>query len=260
MSPRDPIEELKFSAEKCMKSGKYAEAFFHWTKAIHMAESKKGKKLDTNMFAQRAKCFIQNDQFYFALEDANKVIDIEPNNIMGHLRLAEVYFETGHYTLALPEISKCFTLSQVKAEKDYLLEWQRKCRRDAAKQKMKDEQLPYVGAAIGIVIASLGVVADALAYGSSSYIAHPVLKAIIVIIIAGSCFLVAYLIQRQTINSRKALLEPPIDLFGGGSNDANNINEEPKPEHADTTKITSDRLKTELNGTSSTSSHDKKLD
>ena len=44
-------------------------------------------------------------------------------------------------------------------------------------------QLPYVGAAIGIVIASLGVVADALAYGSASYIAHPVLKALIVIVI-----------------------------------------------------------------------------
>ena len=248
MAPRDPIEELKFSAEKCMKNGKYAEAFFHWTKAIHMAESK--GKLETNMFAQRAKCFIQNDQFYFALEDANKVIAIEPNNIMGHLRLAEVYFETGHYTQALPEISKCFTLSQVKAEKDYLLEWQRKCRRDAAKQKMKDEQLPYVGAAVGIVIASLGVVADALAYGSSSYIAHPVLKAIIVIVIAGSCFLVAYLIQRQTINSRKALLEPPIDFFGGGA--AANSDEQ---QHG----TSNNQVKTELNGTSS-SSHDKKLD
>ena len=225
MAPRDPIEDLKYSAEKCMKDGKYAEAFFHWTKAIHIAESR--GKLETNMFAQRSKCFIQNEQFFFALEDAKKVIELDANNIMGHLRLAEVYFETGHYTLALPEISKCFTLSQVKAEKDYLLEWQRKCRRDAAKQKMKDEQLPYVGAAIGIVIASLGVVADALAYGSHSYIAHPVLKALIVIAIAGSCFIVAYLLQRNTISSRKALLEPPIDLIG---------------DHGD-------RLKAELNGT-----------
>ena len=49
--------------------------------------------------------------------------------------------------ILLNQITSCL---QVKAEKDYLLEWQRKCRRDAAKQKMKDEQLPYVGAAIGI--------------------------------------------------------------------------------------------------------------
>ena len=53
---------------------------------------------------------------------------------------------------ALPVIGKCFTLTQGKTEKDYLLEWQRKCRKDAAKLKIKDEQLPYVGAAIGRVL------------------------------------------------------------------------------------------------------------
>ena len=91
MAPRDPIEDLKFSAEKCMKDGKYAEAFFHWTKAIHIAESR--GKLETNLFTQRAKCFIQNDQFYFALEDAKKVIEMDPNNMMGHLRVIQIIIE-----------------------------------------------------------------------------------------------------------------------------------------------------------------------
>ena len=32
------------------------------------------------------------------------------------------------------------------------------------RQRIREEQLPFVGAAVGIVIASIGVVADALAF------------------------------------------------------------------------------------------------
>ena len=38
------LEDVKTRAENCMKEGKYAEAFFHWTKAIHLV-SDKGKKI-----------------------------------------------------------------------------------------------------------------------------------------------------------------------------------------------------------------------
>lgn len=215
------IEEVKKSAEKCMKEEKYAEAFFHWTKAIHlMPKNSSDSHADlVKIFAQRAKCFMQTEQFYYAKEDANKVLEMDPKNALGHLRLAEVYYETGHFLEALPLIGKCFSLTSGKAEQDYLLEWQKKCRKNAAKQKLKDEQLPFVGAAIGIVIASLGVVADALAYGSSSYVAHPVLKALIVIGIAGTCYLIAVVIRRNTQNNRKSLLLPPIDLLNSGGSE-----------------------------------------
>ena len=223
------VHQVMLSAEKCMKEEKYAEAFFHWTKAIRM-EMPGDATLTTKMYAQRAKCFIQTEQFYYAYEDAKHVLQLDPEYALGHLRMAEVYYETGHFSEALPVIGQCFALTPGKAEKEYLMEWQRKCRRDAAKQKMKDEQLPYVGAAIGIVIASLGVVADALAYGSSSFIAHPVLKALVVMIMAGSCFLMAVLIRRSSVSNRKALLMPPPDLFGAGSSTAGTqLNGSPRP-------------------------------
>ena len=144
--------EVQKSAENCMKNEAYTEAFFHWTKAIHLVEQMGGDQKDqvnSHMFAQRSKCFMQSDQFYYAMEDARKVINLEPSHPMGHLRLAEVYYETGHYLEALPEINRCFQLAPSKLEKDHLLEWQKKCRKNAAKQRMKDQQLPYVGAAIG---------------------------------------------------------------------------------------------------------------
>lgn len=55
---------------------------------------------------------------------------------------------------------------------------------------------------------------DALTYGSGSYIAHPVVKAIIVMLVAGSCYLVALIIRTNAINNRKSLLMSPPDLFG----------------------------------------------
>ncbi len=205
------LTEITSKAEQCMKEEKFAEAFFYWTKAIHMSEQQ--GQLDTQMFAQRAKCFLQSDQFYYAFEDAKKVLQLDPQNALGHLRLAEVYYETGHFLDALPIIGKCFTLTTGKAEKEYLMEWQRKCRKEAARQKLKDEQLPFVGAAVGIVIASLAVVADAMAYGVGSYIAHPVVKAVIVMAVAGACYLIAVFIRRNSINNRKELLLPPPDLL-----------------------------------------------
>ena len=78
------IEEIKFSAEKSMKEEKYAEAFFYWTKAIHMGE--RNGHIDTKMFAQRAKCFIQTEQFHYALQDSKKVLELDPQNALGHLR------------------------------------------------------------------------------------------------------------------------------------------------------------------------------
>ena len=101
--------------------------------------------VETKLYTQRAKCFLQSEQYYYALEDAKKVLEMDPENSLGHLRLAEVYYETEHFVEALPVIGKCFMVTNGRSEKEHLLEWQRKCRKDAAKQKIKDEQLPYVG-------------------------------------------------------------------------------------------------------------------
>ena len=54
---------------------------------------------------------------------------------------------------------------------------------------------------------------DALTYGSGSYIAHPVVKAIIVMLVAGSCYLVALIVRTNSINNRKSNLEH-IQDFG----------------------------------------------
>ena len=44
-------------------------------------------------------------------------------------------------------------------------------------------------------------------------IAHPVLKALVVILLAGACYVIALTVKRNAINNRKALLQSPPDLL-----------------------------------------------
>ena len=49
-----PFEDVKTRAETCMKDERYAEAFFHWTKAIHMVtDGKVELAVESKLYAQR---------------------------------------------------------------------------------------------------------------------------------------------------------------------------------------------------------------
>ena len=52
----------------------------------------------------------------------------------------------------------------------------KRCKREISKQKSMDKQYPFVGAAVGIVLSTLAVVADFIAHGTTSLIANPIFK------------------------------------------------------------------------------------
>ena len=52
----------------------------------------------------------------------------------------------------------------------------KRCKREIAKQKSFDAQIPFVGAAVGIVVSTLAVVWDFVIFGHESLIASPILK------------------------------------------------------------------------------------
>ena len=79
MAPTAVVTELKLSADKCMKEGKYAEAFFHLTHAIKLCpESATSQRMD--LFSLRSKCFLKQQQFYLAMQDALDLINIGPTS------------------------------------------------------------------------------------------------------------------------------------------------------------------------------------
>ena len=56
------VEDIRRNAEKAMKAGNDAEAFFHWTHLLHLRPD------DCEALAQRSKCFLNQDQHHLALK------------------------------------------------------------------------------------------------------------------------------------------------------------------------------------------------
>ena len=205
-----PVQELKLKAEDCMASEKYAEAFFHWTHALRLLPK------EANFLDKRAKCFIATHNYNLALEDADELIGLgtEPKTrLLGHARKAEVYYDTRNFEDAARELQLCFQLSDPERKQTYF-DMSIKSKRELSKQQTLDVQYPFVGAAVGILLAVAGVVLDYIFYGSKSFIAHPLLKVLVVLAVSGSCYGAATLMRDQMVKGRRALLEPPPDIFG----------------------------------------------
>ncbi|ESO87615.1 hypothetical protein LOTGIDRAFT_127724, partial [Lottia gigantea] len=66
-------EELKKKGNECMKAGNHTEAVFHYTHAIKI-ESK-----NAILYSNRSAAFLKIEQFYLAIQDARKSIQLDPN-------------------------------------------------------------------------------------------------------------------------------------------------------------------------------------
>ena len=128
--------------------------------------------------------------------------------------MSEIYYQTQNYDMAVEAFQKSFQNSASREEKESFLDWSRRCKRELSKQKSLEARYPFVGAAIGIVIAVVAVATDFAAYGSESMIGHPLVKVLVVVVVSFSCYIVATFIRNQIISSRKSILQPPPDLFG----------------------------------------------
>ena len=135
-------------------------------------------------------------------------------SVQGYSRMSEVYYQTQNYDMATEAFQKSFQHSASREEKESFLDWSRKCKRELAKQRSLESRYPFVGAAIGIVIAVVAIAADFATYGTESMIGHPLIKVCVVVVVSISCYIVATFIRNQIISSRKSILEPPPDLFG----------------------------------------------
>ena len=81
-------------------------------------------------------------------------------SLQGYLRMAEVYYQTQNYHLAVEAYQKCFQSSANREEKESFFDLSRKCRKESDRQRMIESRYPFLGAAIGILIAVGAVVGD----------------------------------------------------------------------------------------------------
>ena len=83
-------------------------------------------------------------------------------------------------------------------------------------------QFPFLGAAVGIVLSTLFVVGDFIVQGTNSYVAHPLLKVLVIVAVSLVGYGCASLYRTYTESLKDSLLQPPIDLFGL-DNDTDNV-------------------------------------
>lgn len=206
-------QELRQLGNECMTNKKYAEALLHYTHGI---------KLDprsSKMLANRSLAFLKLDQYYYAMEDAKQTIDLEPKWFKGYLRRASVQFQCGLYDEAIKSYNMALHFldnQSLPNRTKYELEINDSIKQSIdrlQKQLAYDLQIPWIGAAIGLVAGMALITWDYVTNRADTWVKHPILKLLIIISVSLIFFQLARIQRRYTKNYRETLLKPPIDLF-----------------------------------------------
>ncbi|KAJ8982335.1 hypothetical protein NQ317_009451 [Molorchus minor] len=194
-------EELKELGNQAVKNEKFEEAILHYTYAIKLDPS------NYTLHSNRSFAFLKVQQYYYALEDANETIRLNPAWPKGYFRKGEVEYSTGHFSDACASYRKALEL---KPDDINLVEAVNRTAREILKERKADETLPWLGAGIGIIVGVIIVIADCVFTFKPT---HPMLMALVTIAIAMVGYGIARFYRYWVKSQRAGLLEPPIELF-----------------------------------------------
>jgi hypothetical protein len=88
-----------------------------------------------------------------------------------------------------------------------------KCIDNLQKQKGYDFQIPWIGAALGLVCGMALITWDYVSNYSKPFIRHPILKLVIIGFVSAVFFYLAKLNRNYNKKYRESLLKPPLDLL-----------------------------------------------
>ncbi|XP_014244695.1 hsp70-Hsp90 organizing protein 1-like [Cimex lectularius] len=199
----EEVQTLKEKGNACMKENKYAEAILHYTQGIVLDPK------NYILFSNRSFAFLKLSQFYHAYEDAIETIRLNPLWAKGYFRKGEVEAATFQYEDALLNY-KCALEHQ--PGDAVITEAMKRVTTQINKDKRANEQVPWLGAGVGIIIGVIIVIADQL-FTNTPSISHPIVMAILTISIAVIGFGLAKGYRYYVECCRKGLLDPPPDLL-----------------------------------------------
>lgn len=214
------VQTLKEQGNACMKEQKFEEAMFHYTHAITLDPQ------NYSLYSNRSFAFLKMQQFHFAMEDALMTIHLKPDWTKGYFRKAEVEFQTFHFSEALESYNKALSLEP---NEPSILEAMSRASRSLIKDKRADQQIPWLGAGVGIILGVIVVIADYV-FTNKPTLTHPLLMALLTISIAMLGFGVAKGFRYFVKCQRKSLLEPPVDLLNESKDNADDIEAEKNSE------------------------------
>ncbi|XP_055595902.1 uncharacterized protein LOC129746327 [Uranotaenia lowii] len=210
-------DELKEEGNKCVKVGNFTEAILHYTHAIKLNPA------EPILFSNRSLAFLKMQQYYYANEDADRAIALNPAWAKGYYRKAEVHMAVGHYDTALLSYGKAL---QLQPQDMGIINSARKAAELSNRDVEKEKWTPIQGAGIGCVVGLCIVMADMLLTDVPT-IKYNSLMVLVILAIGGIGFGIAKLIRYYTKLQRKGLLDPPLNLLedfqpaSDGDGDAN---------------------------------------
>ncbi|KAG7203568.1 hypothetical protein KM043_013612 [Ampulex compressa] len=207
------VQNLKEQGNACIREQKYEEAMFHYTHAIELDPQ------NYFLYSNRSLAFLKMQQYYFAMEDALMTIHLKPDWTRGYFRKAEVESQTFRFNEALQSYNKALSLQP---NEPRILDAMDRTSKSLIKDRRADQQIPWLGAGVGIILGVIVVIADYV-FTSKPTLTHPLLMALLTMSIAMLGFGIAKGFRYFVKCQRKSLLEPPVDLFGESKADFDDI-------------------------------------
>ncbi|XP_018324233.1 stress-induced-phosphoprotein 1 [Agrilus planipennis] len=218
-------ESYKEQGNAAIQRKAFEEAILHYTCAIKIDPQ------NSVLYSNRSFAFLKVQQYFLAMEDANEAIKLSPNWAKGYFRKAAIHHETEHYLQAI----ECYHKALEHAPNDQvIIEAIKTTAQKLHKDQKSDAQIPWVGAGVGIVVGVMVVIADYV-YTNKPTLTHPILMAVMTIVIALIGYGVAKVCRYYIKCQRDSLLQPPIDLCPKEEYEKENLLEN---EHRNTPRYT----------------------
>jgi len=196
-------EQCKEEGNRCVKENKFTEAVIHYTEAI------KNEPNAAVLYSNRSLAFVKIDQLYFALEDAQKAIKLDPSWPKGFFRKGEVELKAGNYEKALMS----YRQAQIRDPTDQgIVTAISKCNKEYAKDRKEESSTPKMYSCLGVLFGFAIVLADSFLTDSPS-IPHWIIQTILVAFCGGIGWGVAKIYRYLNVSHRKSMLDEPIDLL-----------------------------------------------
>lgn len=196
-------DELKEEGNKCVKVGNFTEAILHYSHAIKLNPN------DAILYSNRSLAFLKQQQYYYANEDADSAIALNPTWAKGYYRKAEVHMGVGQYDSALLSYGKAL---QLQPQDMGIIQAARKAADLSNRDIEQEKRTPVLGAGIGCIVGLFIVFADML-LADTPTIKYTALMVLVVLVVAAIGFGIAKMIRYYTKLQRKGLLDPPVNLL-----------------------------------------------
>lgn len=194
-------EDFKEKGNACVKDKNYKEAIVHYSNGLRKNPA------DFFLYSNRSFAYLKLKQFFYALSDAEKVIELRPDFVKGFFRKAEVLRETFQYDEALLNYGRALKLEPTN---DVIISNLRLTAGMCNRESMLEKNVPWVGAGVGVILGCAIVISDQFTKKPS--VTQPFLMVFLVMIAATIGFGIAKTFRYYLKFHRKGMIEPPTEF------------------------------------------------